>query len=292
MTELVQNSHAARDAVMVQEQREQRASKDDSGSNLRPRFTGEQSVKARGKRKQQERNSSPPQKRGLKTTHGSYYHQSGFGFFPAPWETEAVKSFFGQLFARVSRGLKPEEHHYLSFEPQLDPKGRLHGLSEHQRLELGGVEYRALQTLLYILVGYQIFWVSLGVLFLIPYSYRDSVKNVLHTSQPGNLTPGWWGFFNVVTEFANGGLNLVNANFIPFRSFHYILIVSGTLSLAGQTHFPIFLRLSIWIVHGVCPVQSRVRHTLAFLLQPSTAVLHLPVPKQGDLVSACYPIGN
>jgi Trk-type K+ transport system membrane component len=266
LADLVQNSKAARKAAGDIERQEQRRHEGDSGSTLRQRKNRDQRAPGKSKRAEQERGGTATQTKVSKKLRRAYYHQSGFGSFPTPWETEAVRNFFGRFFVQFSGGPMPEEHHYLSFQPRVDRKGRLTGLNEHQRLELGGVEYRALQVLLYILVGYQIFWLSLGVLFVIPYAYRQSVTNVLHGSQPGALNPGWWGFFNVVTEFSNGGLNLANANFIPFQSFHYLLIVSGALSLAGQTQFPIFLRLLIWALEKVSPVRSRVRHTLAFLL--------------------------
>jgi potassium uptake Trk family protein len=92
------------------------------------------------------------------------------------------------------------------------------------------------------------------------------VVNILHFSQPGNLNPGWFGFFAVSTSFANGGLNLVNANFIPFQSFYLILTVCGVLTVAGNTQFPVLLRLLIWALSRISPKGSGFRQTLNFLL--------------------------
>jgi potassium uptake Trk family protein len=139
-------------------------------------------------------------------------------------------------------------------------------LNEYERAELGGVEYRALDALLWLLLAYNIFWLMTGTVILVPYSYRASVVNVLRSSQPGALNPGWFGFFAVVTSFANGGLNVVNANFIPFHSYYLILSVCGALTVAGNTQFPIFLRLLIWVFSKVSPRKSRFRQTLVFLL--------------------------
>ena len=266
LAELVQHSQAARKVVEDLERHADEGQQCASSSVLRQRKSRGQRIKGKAKRTDRGGSDTDVQTRVAKKMHRVYYHQSGFGFFPTPWEAEAVRSFFDRLFAQVSGGPEPGEHYYLSFEPQLDAKGRLFGLNERQRLELGGVEYRALQALLYVLVGYQVFWLSLGVLFLVPYAYRQSVTETLHGSQSEKINMGWWGFFNVVTEFSNGGLNLANANFIPFQSFYYLLIISGALSLAGQTQFPILLRLLIWALEKSCPAQSRVRHTLAFLL--------------------------
>jgi Trk-type K+ transport system membrane component len=197
----------------------------------------------------------------------TYHHQTGFGFIPTPWETKLARNSFRRLFDNVISELRPEHHNYVSFKPRLDSRGRFLELSEHDRLELGGVEYRALQTLLLILVGYQVFWYTMGVVFLVPYAYKTSTREVLREAQPGGLNPGWWAFFSAVTEFANGGLNILNANFVPFSGYPYILLVAGVLALLGQTQFPIFLRLTIWITKKACPEGSRLRNTCQFLLQ-------------------------
>jgi hypothetical protein len=206
----------------------------------------------------------------------TFHHQSGFGFVPTPWETKLARSFFSRIMDRLTSELKPEHHGYLSFKPHLDAKGRFLELSEHDRLELGGVEYRALQALLFILIGYQIFWYTMGTVFLVPYAYRSTTKAILRDAQPGGLNPGWWAFFATVTEFANGGLNILNANFIPFSGKPFILMTAGALAFLGQTQFPIFLRLTIWIMKKMCPKGSRFKNTLDFLLQhPRRCFLYL-----------------
>ena len=197
----------------------------------------------------------------------TFHHQTGFGFVPTPWETKLAKNFFSRLFDSVASELKPEQHNYVSFKPHLDSRGRFLELSEHDRLELGGVEYRALQALLFILIGYQLFWYLFGVAFLVPYAYRSNTQEILRQAQPGGLNPGWWAFFSTVTEFCNGGLSVLNANFIPFSGSPYILIIAGSLALVGQTQFPIFLRLTIWIMRKCVPTGSRLHTTLQFLLQ-------------------------
>jgi Trk-type K+ transport system membrane component len=106
-----------------------------------------------------------------------------------------------------------------------------------------------------------------GIVFLLPYAYSGNIKNVLYTVQPGRINPGWAAFFLTATEFANGGLNIINTNFIPFSGYSYILVVAGVLSCAGQTQFPILLRLIIWTMKKASPQKSRFRNTLDFLLQ-------------------------
>lgn len=197
----------------------------------------------------------------------TFHHQTGFGFVPTPWETKLARSFFKRLFDSITSELEPEQHDYVSFKPRLDSRGRFLELSEHDRLELGGVEYRALRTLMFILIGYQLFWYTFGIVFLVPYAYRSSTRNLLREVQPGGLNPGWWACFSTVTEFSNGGLNVANANFVPFSGMPYVLIIAGGLALIGQTQFPILLRLTIWLMEKTVPKGSRLRNTLRFLLQ-------------------------
>ena len=70
-------------------------------------------------------------------------------------------------------------------------QGRFRSLSERQREELRCLEYRAMKALSWIVPAYFIFWLTLSVIILVPYSYRQSTAGVIRESQPGNLNPGW-----------------------------------------------------------------------------------------------------
>lgn len=262
MSEVVKHSRTMQRLVQDIEQNRQTDQSSASSSNsLRQRQNAERRKSTVNGKQIKPEKIQPLSKRR------TFHHETGFGFVPTPWETKLAKNFFRRVFDSVTSELKPEQHDYVSFKPRLDSKGRFLELSEHDRLELGGVEYRALQALLYILIGYQLFWYTLGVVFLVPYAYRAETRAILREAQPGGLNPGWWAFFSTVTEFANGGLNVLNANFIPFSGMPYILIIAGALALIGQTQFPIFLRLTIWMMKKMVPTGSRLHNTLQFLLQ-------------------------
>ncbi|KAF1364259.1 TrkH-domain-containing protein [Lizonia empirigonia] len=232
MSEVVKHSRTMQRLVQDIEDNRQTESSNGSSNSLRKRQAAE-------RRKSKANKNEPPVKIQPLNTRRIFHHQSGFEFVPTPWETKLAKNFSKRVFDSVTSELRPEQHDYVSFKPRLDSRGRFLELSEHDRLELGDVEYRALQALLFILVCYC----------------------------SGGLNPGWWAFFSSVTEFANGGLNVLNANFIPFSGTPYILIIVGTLALVGQTQFPIFLRLTIWMMKKGVPKGSRLRNTLQFLLQ-------------------------
>ncbi|KAJ4344577.1 uncharacterized protein N0V89_012321 [Didymosphaeria variabile] len=265
MSEVVRHSCTMKRLVQDIEKSHTNAGSSGSGNvSLRQRNNAERSKGGKDKAGEAEPKKVKIQPLNKRRT---FHHQTGFGFVPTPWETKLAKSFFSRVFDSVTSELRPEQHDYVSFKPHLDSRGRFLELSEHDRLELGGVEYRALQALLFILIGYQLFWYLFGIVFLMPYAYRSTTRDILRNAQPGGVNPGWWAFFSTVTEFANGGLNVLNANFVPFGGMPYILIIAGALALIGQTQFPIFLRLTIWIMKKMVPKGSRLSNTLQFLLQ-------------------------
>ncbi|ENI10403.1 hypothetical protein COCC4DRAFT_35347 [Bipolaris maydis ATCC 48331] len=273
LADVVKHSHTMQRLVQDIEQNHQSdqvennsSSSSNSNRGLRQRATVSQGHQSQGKQSHKQ----GPSKANIKpaSRQRSYHYEAGFGFMPTPWETQFAQNLFHRFIDFFATELKPEQHDYISFKPHLDSRGRFRDLSEADRMELGGVEYRALQALLLILVGYQVFWYLLGITFLLPYAYRDNIKNVLYTAQPEQgIHPGWWGFFATVTEFANGGLNILNANFIPFSGYPYVLLVAAAVAFAGQTQFPILLRVTIWGLKKLAPTQSRFRNTMEFLLQ-------------------------
>ncbi|KAI4724224.1 TrkH-domain-containing protein [Aureobasidium sp. EXF-10728] len=133
------------------------------------------------------RNRRPPKK------DTSPHHLTHFGGFPLPWESSGFQTLFQAPFQKLHRPPHGEPHNYLSFKPALDSRGRFLSLDERQREELGGVEYKALVLLGWLLPAYLLFWFTLGIVILVPYSYYPPLASVLRTSQPGNLEPGCLG---------------------------------------------------------------------------------------------------
>ncbi|KAM3078285.1 hypothetical protein ACMFMG_002421 [Clarireedia jacksonii] len=121
---------------------------------------------------------------------------------------------------------------------------QFHGLTKAEREHLGGVEYQAISLLAWIVPIYWILWQFLGGLGLALYfSY-----NKASVAEENGINPWWLGIFNAISAFNNSGMSLLDANMIPFRTSAYTLITMGLLILAGNTAYPIFLRLIIWIL--------------------------------------------
>lgn len=252
LTEVVQNSASGQRALEDIEYQENKTSDNDM---------------SRSRSNKGLRNRTSAKKVPDKSLPHRHSVQYGHGGFPAPWEISGLQSILKKLFLPSGPLLKSGQHSYLSFAPRLDSKGRVHALNEYERAELGGVEYRALGILLWALPFYQLFWMVIGALILVPYAYQPSMKSTIANAQPGNLNSGFFGFYLASTSFANCGLNPINANLVPFRGFYLPLIVAAVLTYAGNTQFPIYLRFGIWLSKKILPNKdSHLQQTLQFLL--------------------------
>jgi len=258
LKDVAQNSRSGRKFVEDLEQQESEKLKNSSQSP--PNGVKSPGISREGLR------SRAPLSRQIQKRPSLPAYQTGHGFMSAPWEIEAVQKVASYPFRNFTKHPHERNHEYLSFKARLDERGRFRDLNEHERSELGGCEYRATTALLWIISLYQVFWYALGTVILVPYAYRGKITSIIHSSQPGNLNPGWWAFFNVVTSFTNGGINVLNANFIPWQGDSLILILCGLLTVAGNTQFPVLLRLCIWATAKILPKQSKLRQTLRFLL--------------------------
>jgi hypothetical protein len=109
------------------------------------------------------------------TTHtyasGRHTKHSGFGGFPMPHEIarDIFTRFFPKLQRKLTRtmtiprtttlngvvGAKPAP--YISFNAIVGRNSAFHQLTREQQDELGGVEYRALKALLWIVAGVSFF---------------------------------------------------------------------------------------------------------------------------------------
>ncbi|GAA94848.1 uncharacterized protein L969DRAFT_97190 [Mixia osmundae IAM 14324] len=156
---------------------------------------------------------------------------------------------------------------YLSFDPQVRRNSHFVKLTAAQEEELGGVEYRALSVLLKIVIGYYLGVHLIACLILAPYLTYGAPQYASNFTQTGGYTsPVWYIFFNVWSAFSNTGMSLLDSSLTLFQDAYLLLIVTIFLILAGNTAFPVFLRLTIWILAKCSPRQSRYRETLDFIL--------------------------
>lgn len=217
--------------------------------------------------------------------------QRGFGGFPTPFEIAgmALKKAAPGVQERFQRtmtmprtatftsvrsggGLTETANKaapYLSFDATVTGNSRFHALTETQRDELGGVEYRALDLLAKLVPAYWLI-VNLGMVTLVaPYISSNAFRKYRPPFEAqGNNRPDntWFWFFQVISAYSNTGMSLIDTSMTQMQDAYFLLIPMGFLILAGNTGFPILLRFFIWTISVCVPSNSRIYETLRFLL--------------------------
>ncbi|KAL7620596.1 hypothetical protein AAE478_009591 [Parahypoxylon ruwenzoriense] len=120
--------------------------------------------------------------------------------------------------------------------------GQFYGLTSEEREELGGTEYRALKLLSIAVPLYSFLWQFFGCISLGAWIANNQPQPALDNA----ISPWWNGIFNGVSAFNNSGMSVLDANMIPYGSSYFVLVVMGVMILAGNTAYPIFLRLCLW----------------------------------------------
>ncbi|RPD57724.1 hypothetical protein L226DRAFT_512491 [Lentinus tigrinus ALCF2SS1-7] len=231
---------------------------------------------------------------GTITTAASHSHSHpsrrtmhrGFGGFPMPHEL--LSRLFGRAFPQLERKLTrtitiprtrtiASEHGtvapgaravpYISFEAVVGRNSVFQALTREQLEELGGVEYRALTALLWIVAAYHIGLQLVAFIVIAPYMsiprwHSDFIPPALHRAVPST----WFSAFQVVSSYTNTGTSLVDTSMVPFQTAYPMIVFMIILILAGNTAFPVLLRFEIWILSKLVPRHSRINETLHFLL--------------------------
>ncbi|KAJ4291484.1 hypothetical protein N0V88_006081 [Collariella sp. IMI 366227] len=146
---------------------------------------------------------------------------------------------------------------------------QFHGLSNEERERLGGCEYQALRVLSVLVPLYFVLWQLLGCLALGAWIHYNLPDPPLQNG----IKPWWLGIFNGVSAFNNSGMSLLDANMIPFQDSYFVLITMGLLILAGNTAYPVFLRLIIWSLLKLLTLVTKddefsgLKDTFKFILQ-------------------------
>ncbi|GAA5896526.1 uncharacterized protein JCM6883_006933 [Sporobolomyces salmoneus] len=180
--------------------------------------------------------------------------------------THSIDSRMGTTTFAGSEGPNVKQVNYISFDAVVGRNSRFHGLTDAQREELGGVEYRALTLLLKLVAGYYLVGQLLAVLVLAPWLTYSGTYRPVFENPAWEVNPTWFVFFQVWSAYSNNGMSLVDTSMIPFGRAYWLIIVMSILIVGGNTGLPVFLRLTIWFLSKIVPSQSRLRETLEFLL--------------------------
>lgn len=189
----------------------------------------------------------------------------------------------GRSFARFlsqERG-GADEHDpnpYLSYQPTIGRNSVFHNLTEEQREELGGIEYRALKTLAYILMIYFWGWSIFAIITFLPWIQTSSEYQEVVDSVGMGVT--WWGLFTPMSHFTDLGFTLTPDSMISFQQALLPMLVGSFLIIIGNTGFPIMLRFMIWCGSHLVPHGSAVWEELRFLLDHPRRCFTLLFPRR------------
>ena len=171
---------------------------------------------------------------------------------------------FSTLSTVISRDNDNEVMPYLSWAATTGRNSAFLGLSEEQREELGGIEYRSLKTLAKILLLYYVGFHTFAMVVLLPWikltnPWRSKVINY-------GIDPGWWGVFSSASLFNDLGLTLTPDSMSSFQQSTLVLLFGSFLIIIGNTGFPIMLRFVIWVASLLAPRGGQTWEELRFLL--------------------------
>lgn len=186
------------------------------------------------------------------------------------------KPTLSTLFSAKSR----EDHDpmpYLSWHPTIGRNSAFVDLTEAQRDELGGIEYRALKTLAVILIGYFVCFHLLGVVCLVPWVIKSTRYSAVVNAAGQDRT--WWGIFTAGSSFNDVGFTLTPDSMISFQEAFFPLLLMTFLIVIGNTGFPCMLRFIIWVLSKIARKGGVLWEELHFLLDHPRRTFTLLFPR-------------
>lgn len=166
---------------------------------------------------------------------------------------------------------------YLSWNATVGRNSRFFDLTEEQRNELGGIEYRALKTLAVVLISYYFFFHVFGIIGLVGWIMCNSKWGSVVT-QDGQGRP-WWGVFTSQSAFNDVGFTLTPDSMNSFQNAVWPLLLIAFLVIIGNTGFPCMLRLIIWVLSKLVRSGSALWEELRFLLDHPRRCFTLLFPR-------------
>nr|XP_019014907.1 potassium ion transporter [Kwoniella pini CBS 10737]OCF53688.1 potassium ion transporter [Kwoniella pini CBS 10737] len=219
---------------------------------------------------------------------------TGFGGFPTPFEIgkKLVKKAFPEATNNFTKSLtmsktmtvprtntvagrgsiaasgNEKEVPYISFAATVGRNSMFHSLTAEQMDELGGVEYRALRVLLYIVIGYFVFFQLAAFVIIAPYISAGGRYQSVFDNQSRLVKIPWFALFQSISAFSNTGMSLCDTSLVPFQKAYLLVVVTIILIFAGNTAFVSHSTLphGFTVIYKLVPRTSRTSESLKFLL--------------------------
>ncbi|KAF8647560.1 hypothetical protein AX16_006617 [Volvariella volvacea WC 439] len=211
-----------------------------------------------------------------------------FGGFPgiAQLAAGALKVTAPHTYRKIQRKasvmvpakIEAEKTSWLNFDMLTGRNSDFHTdeLSDEELEDIGGVEYRALRLLSYLVPLYFVGTQVIAFLLFGPWISVTSQYDPVFDAQPRVIKKPWFALFQVLAAYTGGGMSLVDAGMLPFQSAYLMIFGMIFVILAGNHALPIFLRFVIWIGWKLSPKGSEAESTFSFLLEhPRRCFLYL-----------------
>ncbi|KAJ5992130.1 hypothetical protein N7451_007854, partial [Penicillium sp. IBT 35674x] len=187
-----------------------------------------------------------------------------------------VRGIWRSLTHERERNTQP----YLSWNATVARNSNFVDLTEEQRDELGGIEYRALKTLAVVLISYYVGFHLLGLISLIGWIMtEDKWGNVVKADGVGRP---WWGIFTAASAFNDLGFTLTPDSMYSFQTAIFPLLLMAFLIIIGNTGFPCMLRLMIWVLSKFARQGTALWEELKFLLDHPRRCFTLLFPRNAS----------
>jgi potassium uptake Trk family protein len=166
---------------------------------------------------------------------------------------------------------------YLSWNATVARNSNFVDLTEEQRDELGGIEYRALKTLAVLLIVYYLGFHLIGMVSMIGWIMtNDKWGDVVRADGVGRP---WWAIFTSASAFNDLGFTLTPDSMYSFQRAIFPLLMLSFLIIIGNTAFPCMLRLMIWVLSKLTRQGSALWEELKFLLDHPRRCFTLLFPR-------------
>jgi hypothetical protein len=184
---------------------------------------------------------------------------------------------FNGIFRTLTQERERDTMPYLSWNATIGRNSAFIALTEEQREELGGIEYRALKTLAVVLIGYFIGFHLLGLVCLTPWIMNSGRYGSIVTAD-GQGRP-WWGIYTAQSAFNDVGYTLTPDSMNSFQDAIFPLLLMSFLIVIGNTGFPCMLRVVIWAASKITPAGTSLWEELRFLLDHPRRCFTLLFPR-------------
>jgi Trk-type K+ transport system membrane component len=195
---------------------------------------------------------------------------------PAAFSRANRKSTFAGIFRSLTQERDRPTLPYLSWDATVGRNSNFIDLTEEQRDELGGIEYRALKTLAVVLISYYVLFHILGVVCLTPWIMETHWGNVVTAAGQGRP---WWAIFTAASAFNDVGFALTPDSMMSFQGAVWPLLLLSFLIIIGNTGFPCMLRFIIWTMSKVVSKETPLWEELKFLLDHPRRCFTLLFPR-------------